>query len=138
MTADEEPVIDLVIVRRLSRVYHWWPESYYKRRDARARLAAAQPQPKFVPEVQRKEDLDWDFGRVRFFADQLSAGAKVDPISVDNRCDRGVIYPEPLITDGHHRFAAYALTGQKTIPVFYSGRMDVLAYLTGQRAKMPE
>jgi len=47
------------------------------------------------------------------------------------------IYPIPILNDGHHRLVAYRLTKRRTIPAYYSGRVDLLEYLKGDRARKP-
>jgi len=82
-------------------------------------------------------DDGWHLGRVRFFVEQLQAGVKLDPIVVDNVCDRGHIYAVPLIVDGHHRFAASCIARAPTIAASYGGRVDLRRYLTGDLATPP-
>ena len=91
-------------------------------------------------EERHRLDLDdaWHLGRVRFFVEQLRAGVKLDPITVDNVCDRGHIYAVPILVDGHHRFAASFIARARTIAASYSGRVDLRRYLTGHRATPPE
>ncbi len=61
-----------------------------------------------------------------------------DPISVDNHCHYGNVYPLPEIMDGWHRFFAHRFLGNETIPALYSGRVDLLRYLQGKTDKLPE
>lgn len=129
--------VDLLLVRRLVRHYGWWPSSFYAARDAREQLRRARPIHRFKPEIKREDDPAWHFGRVKHFAMRLEKGRPVDPIIVDNYCDHGHIYAEPLIVDGHHRFAAHVLSGQRAIPALYSGRVDLLEYLRGDRLRKP-
>lgn len=79
----------------------------------------------------------WDYGRIRFFYEQLLAGETLDAIEVDNRCDHGRVYPEPILLDGHHRLAASHLANARSIRVIYGGRIDLLRYLTGARRICP-
>jgi len=79
----------------------------------------------------------WDYGRIRFFYEQLLAGVTLDAINVDNECDHGRIYPEPIVLDGHHRLAASHMAGAKVILANYGGRLDLLRYLTGARKTCP-
>ena len=81
--------------------------------------------------------------RIRYIAETPSIMA--DPIEVDNRCgNQGfcpgpilAIYPEPIITDGNHRFMAHVWKKLKTIPASYGGRVDLLEYLTGESDEIP-
>jgi hypothetical protein len=82
-------------------------------------------------------DDNWHLGRVRFFVEQLHAGVKLDPISVDNVCNRGHVYAVPVLLDGHHRLAASCIAGARTIAASYGGRVDLRRYLTGDRATIP-
>ena len=76
--------------------------------------------------------------RIRFFLGELKAGKALDPIIVDNACAGGFIYPEPVLEDGHHRFAAAILFGAKKLAVHYGGRIDLLRYLQGRRKTRPQ
>lgn len=80
-------------------------------------------------------DLPYHMSRVKWFMEDPE---RITPISVDNRCSGGMIYPIPLITDGWHRYFAAKLLGLSTIEVFYSGRLDLLAYLKGETDISPE
>lgn len=60
-----------------------------------------------------------------------------DPLQMDNDCFNGCIYPIPVILDGWHRFFAHRFLGMDKIPVSYSGRIDLLRYLTGKRKTAP-
>jgi hypothetical protein len=81
--------------------------------------------------------------RIRYIAETPSI--MEDPIEVDNRCGNQsfcpgpvlAIYPEPIITDGNHRFLAHVWKKLKTIPASYGGRVDLLEYLTGESEEMP-
>jgi hypothetical protein len=79
--------------------------------------------------------LSYHVSRVRWFMENPE---RITPIGVDNRCDGGMIYAIPVITDGWHRYIAAHLLGLSTIEVFYSGRMDLLAYLKGETDINPE
>jgi hypothetical protein len=56
---------------------------------------------------------------------------------VDNVVNAGLIYPVPVLLDGHHRFAAYVLSRRRYVPAAYGGRVDLLHYLEGKRSTMP-
>lgn len=81
-------------------------------------------------------DRDWDKGRIRYFVELMEQGAKIDPIEIDNECERGHIYG-PLLLDGHHRLCAAALLKVPTIRARYGGRVDTLKYLTGKTPHPP-
>lgn len=82
----------------------------------------------------RRLDKDWNIGRVAFFIRELESGRRIDPIEVDS----DTIYCGPVVLDGYHRLCATILAGVKTIKADFSGRMDVLDYLTGKRKYPPE
>lgn len=91
----------------------------------------------FVAGDERSDEAAWHFGRVRHFYDRIRNGLTVDPIDVDNRCVHGHIYPIPVVLDGHHRLVAATLA-RKRLAARYSGRIDLLDYLTGKRSRPPE
>ena len=97
-------------------------------------------QPTYVSDAARTSKQPpraWDYGRIRFFYEQLLAGATLDAIEIDNECHFGRIYPEPILLDGHHRLAASHLAGARVILASYGGRVDLLRYLTGERRTCP-
>jgi hypothetical protein len=79
----------------------------------------------------------WHTGRIRYFVELLERGDRLDPIEIDNQCDRGGIYG-PILLDGHHRLCAAALLKTPTIRASYGGRVDFLKYLTGKTNHPPE
>ena len=104
------------------------------------KLLKYKAQPKYVSDDARSLLYGFrarDYGRVRFFYEQLTAGKELDPIVVDNECSQYNVYPVPILIDGHHRLAASHLAAAKTIPANYSGRVDLLNYLTGKRKTAP-
>lgn len=106
------------------------------------RLKRYRVQSKYVSDDWRTVNHDkvtraWDYGRIRHFFEELKAGRPVDPIMLDNVCSGMHIYPEPALIDGHHRLAASWLAKVPTIPAHYSGRVDLLEYLTGVRQVAP-
>jgi hypothetical protein len=132
-----KPLIDALLVSRLWGLYSpGWPECLYSLKN-KPRVLAAKPETLFVDEVHRSDDDEWHFGRVRFFYDRFLAGKPVDPITVDNHCHNGIIYPEPDVLDGHHRLAGALYARVKRIPAYYSGRVDLLNYLKGKRKTVP-
>jgi hypothetical protein len=105
-----------------------------------ARLLTYPSQPDYVDDVKRSRKPPtraWDYGRIRHFYERCLAGEKLDAIKVDNECNFGHIYPVPILLDGHHRLAASHLAGTTIILVSYSGRLDLLRYLTGARKTCP-
>jgi hypothetical protein len=82
-------------------------------------------------------DDAWNIRRARFFYDRLVSGQTLDPICIDNLCDGGNIYAQPVIIDGHHRLGASLIAGAQTIPAHYGGRVDLKNYLTGKRRTRP-
>jgi len=129
-----------VIVKRLWDLYAW-PELQLPMQSMTvAKLLRYQRRPTYVSDLVRSRkqpSLAWDYGRIRFFYEQLLAGVTLDAIEVDNECDWGRIYPIPILLDGHHRLAAAHLAGSERILVSYGGRLDLLRYLTGARKTCP-
>lgn len=131
--------IDHILVRRFVRLYSWWfDESLYSQAKLRD-LLKYPPQPKYLDDHKRPgdDDLAWHYGRVRFFYDELKAGKKLKPVVIDNACYGMHISNEPVLVDGHHRLAAHWFARSRTIPSYYSGRVDLLEYLTGKRRVRP-
>lgn len=124
--------VDHLLVRRFARLYTWFfEESLYKDLTVKD-ILRREPQ-KFVDENKRPDNFDWHLGRVRFLYEELLAGKDLEPVMVDNHCSGMHIYAEPVLIDGHHRLAAHWFARRKTIPAYYSGRVDLLDYLTGKR-----
>ncbi len=129
--------IDHIIVRRFLRMYSsWWTTSLYAGMS-KANFNKVEPISTFLSESKRPDNKKWHFGRVKHFLDRLSRGDVLEPIVIDNECGGGHIYPIPILIDGHHRTVASKIFGCKTIPASYSGRIDLLEYLTGTRARAP-
>lgn len=81
---------------------------------------------------------EYNYGRILFFIEEIRAGKQIDAITLDCVCNGGRVYPEPLITDGWHRYAAHAYLNRKYIDVSFSGRVDLLEYLKGTRKTRPQ
>lgn len=96
------------------------------------------PQSNYVSEELREKDDDWHKGRVCFFYNQLLDRQELTPIILDNRCSGPHILPVPVLIDGYHRLAAHIVAGQESVATYYSGRLDLLDYLTGHKSKIPE
>lgn len=129
---------DVVLVPRLAAVYDAFNALFNDVGLLRAALDThverARPRRAWcVGRETRKQHI----ARIRFFVDAFRRGDHVDPIVIDNACANGVIYPEPIIIDGHHRFLAAQVANVKTIRCEYSGRVDVLRYLQGKRKRLP-
>lgn len=105
------PTVDSSLASEYRPLVHWWNSA----KDTR--------------------DLPYHVSRVKWFMENPE---RITPISVDNRCSGGMIYPIPIIEDGWHRYIAAHLLGLSTIEVFYSGRLDLLAYLKGETDVSPE
>jgi hypothetical protein len=132
--------LDRLLVARLWDLYAW-PEFNLPMREMTVeKLLRYCAQPTYVSDDARtlkRPTRSWDYGRIRHFYEQLMAGKELDAIEVDNRCDYGCIYPEPVLIDGHHRLAASHLAGARIVLASYSGRVDLLRYLTGARKTCP-
>lgn len=130
--------IDHLIVERLWGMYwsRWICDSFYA--GAVVGDILRYKPAEYVSEFnKRRETKSWNFGRVRYFYDAIKAGKPIEPVIVDNYCDGGHIYPEPLLDDGHHRLVAHHFAKARTIPAYYSGRIDLLNYLKGKRKSKP-
>jgi hypothetical protein len=133
-----------VLVRRLIRAYDN-PEYHEFYRGLGLARIRKHPPVGYRAETKRSRDDSYDLGRVRYFVDRLLEGEELRPIkTVDNllgvyRCGARAWPKAPSVdvVDGHHRLWAYWLVRRRMIPVCYSGRADVLDYLTGKRARLP-
>lgn len=131
---------DRVLVDRLWALYPWPEFNLPMRGMTVEKLLRYRAQPAYVSDAVRTRKPPtraWDYGRIRYFYERILEGATLDAIEVDNHCDHGRIYPEPVLIDGHHRLAASHLAGTRVILVSYSGRVDLLRYLTGARKTCP-
>lgn len=142
MTALEKPAerLDRVLVERLWALYPWPEHNLPMRQITVEQLLQYPSQSEYVSDEARtlkRPTRAWDYGRIRHFYERLLAGETLDAIAVDNHCDHGHIYPEPILIDGHHRLAASHLAVARVILVSYSGRVDLLRYLTGMRKTCP-
>jgi hypothetical protein len=129
-----------MLVERLWSLYAWPERNLPMRKMTIAKLLTYRAQPVYVSDEERTRKQPpraWDYGRIRHFYEQLLVGGTLDAIEVDNVCDFGRIYPEPVLLDGHHRLAASHLAGARVILASYGGRIDLLRYLTGARRTCP-
>jgi hypothetical protein len=136
MTGGDRSDEHAIIVERLWRLYAWPEVRLPMRAMTVKKLLKYRPQPAYVSDETRtwkQPRRAWDYGRIRFFYDQLLAGHTLDAIEIGTVCDRGHIYPEPIVLDGHHRLAASKLAHARTILASYGGRVDLRDYLTGRR-----
>ena len=132
--------LDKLIVERLWSLYEWPEANLPMQKMTIRKLLTYRSQPKYISDVTRTRKqpaLRWDYGRIRFFYERLLAGETLEPIDVDNRCDYGHIYAEPVLLDGHHRLAAAHLANALIIFANYGGRVDLLRYLIGARKTCP-
>ncbi|HSX23256.1 MAG TPA: hypothetical protein VLE97_10835 [Gaiellaceae bacterium] len=138
MTASPAP--SKILVARLWELYRWPEQGLPMRAMTVEKLLRYRPQPVYVSDdarTRKQPTRAWDYGRIRFFYEQLLTGTALDPIDVDNECGNGCIYPEPVLLDGHHRLAASHLADTRIILANYGGRTDLLRYLTGARKTCP-
>lgn len=82
------------------------------------------------------QDPHWHAARIMY----LLKNPKLlgDPISIDNQCNNGMVYPIPVVLDGWHRIFAHRIVGSERLRVSYGGRTDLLRYLTGKRKRPPQ
>jgi len=67
--------------------------------------------------------------RIRYF---MQEPRELDnPIDLDSLCEDGIITCTPVILDGNHRLYARKILACKTVLANFSGRLDLLDYLTG-------
>lgn len=138
-TINKEKEIEQVLIKNLLKYYDPYPALGFYSKITIKQLKLSKPIENYIPEEHRpEEDLFWHLGRIRYFFEQIRQGKSIDPIEIDNFCNNGSIYPEPIVTDGHHRLIASDLVKARTIPVIYGGRVDVLNYLVGKSKKIPE
>lgn len=138
MTASSRP--RKLLVERLWNLYPWPERGLPMRRMTVEKLRRYPSQPVYVSDearTRKQPTRAWDYGRIRFFCEQLLAGVTLDAVVVDNECGNGCIYPVPVLLDGHHRLAASHLAGTPIILADYGGRLDLLRYLTGARKTCP-
>jgi hypothetical protein len=131
---------DTLLVERLWALYEWPEWNLPMRKMTPAKLLRYRAQPHYVSDMERTRKQPtrrWDYGRIRFFYEQLLAGATLDAIEVNNVCRAGRVCSEPILLDGHHRLAASRLAGARIIRANYGGRVDLLRYLTGARKTCP-
>lgn len=131
----------VLLVDRLWALYSWPEGNLPMRKMTLAKLLTYPAQPLYVSDearTRKKPSRAWDYGRIRYFYEQLQADVDLAAIEIDNECSFfGQIYPVPIVLDGHHRLAASHLAGTHFIRASYGGRIDLLRYLTGVRKTCP-
>lgn len=105
--------------------------------QAKKRLHKVPIQTEYTDTDSQRSNRDWNIGRIAFFVEKLARVDKLDPIEVDSDVFNGNMYG-PVIIDGFHRLCATVLAQHRTIRANFSGRTDVLDYLTGKRKCLPE
>lgn len=130
-------LVDSIILGRLLKFYD--PLHVFDTDDRLRHFVTTRQLPSVAPAEFRpmpERDADYHVGRVRFFADALRARKKLDPVEMDNECSYGNI-GAPIIVDGHHRAIAHMLVRSRRVDVSYSGRVDTLRYLRGEKRLPP-
>lgn len=117
---------NIVLTRRLDRLYDPFPVIGLTRE---VRLDRVAPVTRFRYEKYRTPR--YHSGRVRYWIEMILQGEEIPPLLVDNHCEGYTVYAQPIVLDGHHRFAAAILVGRRTLPISYGGRIDLLRYLEG-------
>lgn len=64
----------------------------------------------------RNREDDYNFGRVRYFYDLIRSGGEIDPVELVSNGKRC------WVDDGHHRYAAYVLSGVERMSVTVRGK----------------
>ena len=64
-------------------------------------------------------------------------GEEVTPIEVDNKWS-GFVPCSLVLLDGHHRLCGAILAGSAHVVVSYSGEVEALRWLKGERPNPPE
>jgi hypothetical protein len=129
-----------MLVDRLWATYDWPERNLPMKGMTLKKLLTYPVQSKYVCDLKRtwkQPPRAWDYGRIRYFYEQLLSGHVLDPIEVDNECYGDRIYPVPIVNDGHHRLAASHLAKARFIHATYGGRVDLCRYLTGRRSTRP-
>lgn len=89
--------------------------------------------------VLEHKSRNWHIGRIMYFIEHPE---EIRDIEIDNECNCGCIFPQPVIIDGWHRYAAarwlYDQGKLTQIHCRYGGRLDVLEYLQGMRDELLE
>lgn len=133
------PAHDSVLVNRL--LSHYDPfRQFFNVRPTLTEVRKARMVEGYAPTRPEPSDqlihcdteLLWDLGRLKFFVELLEKDGKLDPIEGDWRWDNGAPV-RFLLVDGHHRLCAAKLARCERIDLDYSGPVDFLKYLKGER-----
>lgn len=99
------------------------------------------PQTRYVNDsysrLKNERNPDYSRGRIRYFRDKFRAGSKVPPIEVDNEWS-GFQPCGLVLNDGHHRLCGAILSGCNHVVVAYSGEVEMLRWLKGERQTLPD
>lgn len=83
--------------------------------------------------VLEQKSREWHIGRIIYF---INHPIGIRDIEIDNECSGNFIFPQPIIVDGWHRYAAarwlYDQGELDKIHCLYGGRKDLLLYLKGE------
>jgi len=120
-----------------------WNENYITLDDIRSGIAnrieeqTEQYKPHYYKHETFKSD-EWHIGRVIYFVNNPDMITPID-ITADIYSNRYKCIQKTNVSidDGHHRLIAHLILGNKIIKAYYSGRCDLLDYLTGQTDKKP-
>lgn len=123
-----------ILISRLRRAY--WPTWC-----ARIRLSAclrAEPIATWAAEgSRRRQTTAYDYGRIRWFMEQIESGQPIDPIEVETEWMHSGAPNGLEIYDGHHRFMAAVFLRRRRIPATVGGLVDLKEWLTGERRRWP-
>lgn len=143
MLLEDEYKGDMILIERLSwffpvNKWQWNKGEVIEVDDITRAIRAGQPE---EPEpfgdtwkhiCKESKSTEWHIGRIIYF---INHPEDIRDIEIDNVCYNGRVYPTPIIIDGNHRFlAAMWLNDQgkmQKVHCEYSGRIDLLDYLTG-------
>lgn len=126
-------MVSHILIDRLKRCY--WSQhlaDYYTEHDP----LRCEPI-EYADDVERVKISDYDERRVRFFVDELHAGRKLDPIQIDSRWHYNRPDP-PSVIDGHHRYVAAVIAGEKKIAADCGGVVSMIRWLEGKRKTVPK
>ena len=97
-----------------------------------------EPQIQFIKDNWSEDRTEaYSRGRIRYFRDQFLTGEAVPPIELDNRWGRYAPYGL-VLEDGHHRLCGAILAASDHVVASYSGEVEALRWLKGERSSPPE
>ena len=140
--SDSEDIIDMLLVERLEEffgdTYDPWDSGFNQ--DLLEVEGLPLIDESYSETVDSGGKGSWSAekhaGRILFLT--TSEKDLEEPIVLDCKCDRGHVYPEPILIDGWHRYFAHRALGRIFIPVSFSGRVDLKEYLAGETDERPE